>query len=86
MKEPLVGIPLTSVKLLLGSCAGSVVAVVPHWIDRVQLNVSPTSLLGMKTLNDRLTTFCPGASVRTPELRVKPFTPVPSVPTIWKFT
>lgn len=68
MKEPLVGTPFVSVKVV---CVRAVCDV-PHCMLTVQLNVSPKSLPGSVMLSCWLTRFLPGPRVRTPLFRVKP--------------
>ena len=80
MNEPVVGAPLLAV-LLNGSAFGSVVAVSPHWMETLKVNVSPTWELLNVWLRNTWFTFWPGPSVITALLSVNPETPVPSVAT-----
>ena len=85
MKEPVVGCPLLAV-LLKGSLEGSVVAVNPHWIEMLKVNVSPV----LERLKDWVRStwfmFCPGVRVMTGLLRMKPSAPVLSMAMMRRLT
>ena len=81
VKDPLVGTPLVSVKVVCVRAVGDV----PHWMLTLQLNVVPISPVLNVVLSVWPTRFLPGPSVRTPEFRVMGEN-VPSVIVIRTFT